>query len=151
MSPIDRKNRFFDQNRKLLRGARYGSGGSKNMPGGCLRAISGLIQSTTASEKIYQVSIFSRFRRRIGTEFRTRRMPRNTKSARARSGAKKAAGVGGDTFGRPKSSILGGSEQFGARWGWFLARGRNFLGHIFKVEKCWENENIYFSTKIESR
>ena len=104
--------------------------------------ISGPLPSTTASEKNYQISIFGSFRRRIGVEIWTGRTSRNTKSARARSGAKKPAGVGGGTFGRPKNSIWGGSEQFGAIRGRFLARGRNSLGHIFKVEKCRENEKI---------
>ena len=121
------------------------------MPQRCLGTISGLVQGTTASKKNYQISIFWSFQWLIGAEIWTRRMPRNTKSPWACSGAKNPAGVGGDTFRRPKNSIRGGSEQFGASWGRFLARGRNSLGQIFKVEKCRENEKIDFATRIESR
>ena len=39
------KNRLFEQNQKLLRDARYGSGGSKNMPGRSPGTISGRLQA----------------------------------------------------------------------------------------------------------
>ena len=103
-----------------------GPGGRKACPGGAWERFLASYKRPSTAKKIYQISIFGRFRGRIGAEIWTRRMPRNTKSARARSGAKKPAGVGGGTLGRPKNLILGGSEQFGARWGRFLARGRNF-------------------------
>ena len=125
-----------------------GPGGRKACPGGAWERFLASYKRPSTAKKNYQISIFGSFRRRIGAEFWTRLTSRNTKSPRARSGAKKPAEVGGDTFGRPKNSILGGSEQFGASWGRFLARGRNSLG---RIEKCRENEKIDFSTKIEGR
>ena len=127
-----------------------GPGGRKTCPSGACERFLAPHKPPITSEKNYEISIFGRFRWRIGAEIRTRRMSRNTKSPRARFRAKKPAEVGGGTLEGPKNSILGGSEQFGATWGRFLARGRKSLGHIFKVEKCWKNEKLYFSTKIES-
>ena len=63
---------FLNQNQKLLGGARYGSGGSKNMPQRCLGTISGPLQGTTASKKNYKISIFFGSGQVSGAEIRFR-------------------------------------------------------------------------------